>query len=246
MFYGPVQGGLPISAWHCEVCGLLRLTYPDGRKEERRLFPGPQPGLIAEAVAGDLARYATHGEQARVSGISVPSDMLATLLPEPEPIVIRLPQVHLPDLGWVNWLTAALLTFTALGLLGLGYGAIAYYKTADWEGGLAAAVGSAFGAAVLLQVLAAGFRQLFPWPQLGPGPAEVHRGAPQLDGTTRLIVTLLSVVLVGLAVAGTLAIYDWRTPGAEAPLVYGLMSLFGLTLIIAVIAVAVRHLPPRS
>ena len=31
--YGPVLGGLPIEAWHCEVCGLLRLTFPDGRVE---------------------------------------------------------------------------------------------------------------------------------------------------------------------------------------------------------------------
>ena len=49
-FYGPIVGGLPIRAWHCERCGLLRLSYPDGRTEERRLFPGPQPGLLAAAT----------------------------------------------------------------------------------------------------------------------------------------------------------------------------------------------------
>ena len=38
-YYGPVLGGLPISAWHCETCGLLRLTFIDGRKEERRSLP---------------------------------------------------------------------------------------------------------------------------------------------------------------------------------------------------------------
>src|SRR5258708_25132878 len=58
-FYGPVIGGLPITAWHCEVCGLLRLAYPDGRTEERRLFPGPQPGLLAEpsAIAPEASRF---------------------------------------------------------------------------------------------------------------------------------------------------------------------------------------------
>ena len=40
-YYGPIVGGLPIRAWHCEVCGLLRLNYPDGRTEERRSLPGP-------------------------------------------------------------------------------------------------------------------------------------------------------------------------------------------------------------
>ena len=68
-FYGPIVGGLPIRAWHCEKCGLLRLSYPDGRTEERRLFPGPQPGLLAAAspVATEREHY---GMQARVSGLT--------------------------------------------------------------------------------------------------------------------------------------------------------------------------------
>jgi hypothetical protein len=68
-YYGPVIGGLPIQAWHCEQCGLLRLAFPDGRTEERHLYPGPQPGLLAlpAAVAPEHELY---GLQARVSGLS--------------------------------------------------------------------------------------------------------------------------------------------------------------------------------
>src|SRR4029077_16967403 len=88
MYYGPVQGGLPISAWHCEVCGLLRLTYPDGRKEERRLYPRPQPGLIAGPMAGDLAPSAVLGTQAQVSGMSAPPEMLRALLPPEQPVTL--------------------------------------------------------------------------------------------------------------------------------------------------------------
>ena len=51
-YYGPIVGGLPIRAWHCEQCGLLRLTLPRRSHRGAAAVPGPQPGLLAAAIAG--------------------------------------------------------------------------------------------------------------------------------------------------------------------------------------------------
>jgi hypothetical protein len=49
-------------------------------------------------------------------------------------------------------------------------------------------------------------------------PAAVERSMP--DPLVALNVAALSVVGAGLFLAGILAVYDWKTPGAEAPLVF--------------------------
>lgn len=62
------------------------------------------------------------------------------------------------------------------------------------------------------------------------------------DPLVAVNVFALGVVAVGLFIAAVLAVYDWKTPGAEAPLVLVLaivaIALFGLDLAILV----VRHL----
>jgi uncharacterized membrane-anchored protein len=55
------------------------------------------------------------------------------------------------------------------------------------------------------------------------------RGSSTPDPLVGLNVLALSVVALGLLIAAVLAVYDWKTPGAEAPLVLWL----------AIIAVAV-------
>jgi hypothetical protein len=54
------------------------------------------------------------------------------------------------------------------------------------------------------------------------------RGSSTPDPLVALNVLALGVVATGLFIAAVLAVYDWKTPGAEAPLV----------LILAVIAIA--------
>lgn len=247
MHYGPVIGGLPISAWHCETCGLLRLDYVDGRKEERRLYPGPQPGLIAFPVSSDATEQAVTGAQAQVGGLTAPSGLFPVLGPAPaEAPAFRLPTIHLPAIGWADSVTCVLLVATAVGLCLLGIGAVDDWKTASWEGGAAVVTGCLFGAAVALQVTAAGFRHLFPAGALSPSPAEVHRGRPELDAATRAVVAFLTVVTAGLAIAGILAVYDWRTPGAEGPVADVIGAFFGLAVIVAIVGAAVRHMPHRT
>jgi hypothetical protein len=246
MYYGPVVGALPISAWHCEKCGLLRLQYYDGRREERRLYPGPQPGLIAAAVAEDAAPAASRGSQANVSGISLPAELAGVLIPKAEPVRIRLPSIELPDLGWVTWTAVVLLVATIVELALLMYGAVYDWKTASWVGTVAVVAGFTFGAAVLIPLAVAAFRHFFAWPQLAPSPGEAYGGEPQMDGVAWTVVTLLVVVIVGLAMAGILAIYDWRTPGIMGPLVIALGVIFGICALVGLAGFANRRLAQRG
>jgi hypothetical protein len=246
MYYGPVVGGMPIRAWHCEKCGLLRLEYYDGRREERRLYPGPQPGLLAIAVAEEAAPASSRGVQARVSGISLPVELEPVLIPTRERARIRLPSLELPDLGWVTWTAVVLLTATIVELLLLMYGAVYDWRTASWVGPLAAVTGCTFGAAILIPLLVTAFRHFLAWPQLAPSPAEQYRGELQMDGVTWTVVTLLAIVLVGLVVTGILAIYDWRTPGIMGPLVIALGVIFGVCVLIGLAGYANRRLAQRS
>ncbi|MEO8897758.1 MAG: hypothetical protein ABI352_03235 [Candidatus Dormibacter sp.] len=58
------------------------------------------------------------------------------------------------------------------------------------------------------------------------------------DPLVSLNVLGLGVVAVGLLIAGVLAVYDWKTPGAEAPLVLWLaiiaVAVIGLDLAVLV------------
>ncbi len=65
-------------------------------------------------------------------------------------------------------------------------------------------------------------------------PASVVRPTP--DPLVALNVGAMSVVGIGLLLAGILAVYDWKTPGAEAPLVFWTaitaVALFALDLLV--------------
>ncbi|HET9051318.1 MAG TPA: hypothetical protein VFO60_06405 [Candidatus Dormibacteraeota bacterium] len=235
MYYGPVVGGLPIAAWHCEVCGLLKLDYPDSRKEERRLFPGPQPGLIAGALVEVEAPEAVLGMQARVSGLSVSAAVAAAFGPpaaaaEPFALDISIPSTS----QTVDGLVVLGLVGTMTGLLALAVGAVYDWTTASWEGPIAVTTGVVFGSTVLLKILSASFQHFFPFPRLAPSPGDALGGRPQLDAVAWTLVAILVTLLLGLLLAGTLAVYDWKPPDAERPIVFALVGLF-----VALIAVAV-------
>ena len=66
------------------------------------------------------------------------------------------------------------------------------------------------------------------------------RAAP--DPLVALNVLLLAVVASGLLIAGILAVYDWKTPGAETPLVLGLAVVAGALAAVDVAALGVRYL----
>jgi hypothetical protein len=244
MHYGPIVGGLPILAWHCEVCGLLKLDYPDGRKEDRRLFPGPQPGLLADPVAEVGAPEAHLGMQARVSGLSVSPEIATFIAVEvPQPRAPELPTLTLPAIPEVvDGLVVLGLVATVVGLISLGIGAVYDWTTAGWEGPAAAATGATFGGAILLKVVAAGFTHFFPFARLAPSPADTYRETPRLDATARAVVACLTLLAAGLLVAAVLAVYDWKPPDAEKPLAFGLIALFVLAVVVAVAGGAVRAL----
>ncbi|MDQ6846170.1 MAG: hypothetical protein M3019_01080 [Candidatus Dormibacteraeota bacterium] len=71
------------------------------------------------------------------------------------------------------------------------------------------------------------------------GPAAAARSIP--DPLVAVNVAALTVVATGLFLAAILAVYDWKTPGAEAPLVFWTavvaVALFGIDLVV----VALRH-----
>ena len=247
MYYGPVVGGLPIKAWHCERCGLLRLEYPDGRREERRLYPGPQPGLIAVAVPGEAAPESALGTQMRVSGVSATPDIYFKYYEEEpvetqaEPVFERL-AARLPKLGLATWLTLLCLAAVTVGLVLGGILAVYDWTTPSAELPLFFTVLGIFLAGIGVQVLDAVGRHWFPGGELSPSPAVALRGRPQLDGATRAAVALLGLTVVGLVLAGILAIYDWTTPGAVLPLFFTVLALFLLAVAVKVLSAAVRHL----
>jgi hypothetical protein len=245
MYYGPVVGGLPIQAWHCERCGLLRLSYPDGRREERRLFPGPQPGLLAMPTT-DMPEVHAFGMQARVSGLSLDQRLMGTLIPETHvgPL-FTLPTVTLPQLDALTWLTAVLLTLTCIGGLYAGILAVYDYSTpsAEWPAVIVTLL--LFASVLVLQVGAAAMRHFFPMPRIAPSPAERYGQKAQLDGATRTVVALLVLATIGLFIGGILAVYDYSTPAAEYPLFVGVAVCFVLALLVKVADAARRHFGGR-
>ena len=244
-YYGPIVGGLPIQAWHCEKCGLLRLTFYDGRKEERRLWPGPQPGLIAVAMAGQVAPEQHYGMQARVSGLTAPPELIATVVPVTEGPSISLPRPELPDLPLVTWTTLLLMVGIIVGLFLGGVLAVYDWQTPGAERPLFFTVLGLFLGALALNLGDAALRHFFPAGELGPSPAEVHRGSPDLDPATRFFVALLGVTVFCLLLGAILAVYDWQTPAAERPLFFAGLSLFLLAVTVKVVDVAVRHFRRR-
>ncbi|HEX3607591.1 MAG TPA: hypothetical protein VH134_16835 [Candidatus Dormibacteraeota bacterium] len=245
MYYGPIVGGLPISAWHCEVCGLLRLEYPDGRREERRLYPGPQPGLIAEAVPEEVTAESSLGTQMRVSGLTAtPEIYFSYFQPEPvqaAPVYERL-AARLPNYGLAMWFALLCLGACVVGLVLGGILAIYTWTTPGAEQPLFFTVLGIFLAGVGVLVVDAAMRHWLPSGDLSPSPAVALRGRPQLDGVTKTAVALLVLVVVGLVLGGVLAIYDWTTPGVELPLFYTVLAMFLVAVAAKVLDKTVRHL----
>jgi hypothetical protein len=66
------------------------------------------------------------------------------------------------------------------------------------------------------------------------------RSAP--DPLVALNVAAMAVVASALLLAGILAVYDWRTPGAEAPLVFWIAIVAGAVFCIDILVIGARHL----
>lgn len=76
---------------------------------------------------------------------------------------------------------------------------------------------------------------------LAPRRPPATAPAPGPDPLVSLTVAAMSVVCAGLLLAGILAVYDWRTPAAEAPLVLVIAAVAVATLLIDVAVLTARH-----
>jgi hypothetical protein len=244
-YYGPIVGGLPIRAWHCEQCGLLRLTYPDGRTEERRLYPGPQPGLLAEAspIAPERVYY---GMQARVSGLTAQPAFIDQLTGG-ESIVrpLQFPTVNLPAWDAITWLTVLGMIAVLFGLLLAGLFAALSYSTPSVELPLVLTIVFIFVGVLLLRLVVVAIRYVAPAEKLSPSVAETMRGTPVLDGATRTVVFLLVLCVMGLFTSALLATYTYSTPGAELPVILFSFSCAIVAAVIKVVDATVRHFTGR-
>ena len=244
-YYGPIVGGLPIRAWHCEKCGLLRLTYPDGRTEERRLYPGPQPGLLADAspVATERVHY---GMQARVSGLSAQQAFIDQLTGGASIVrPIQFPTVTLPAWDAITWLTVLGMISVLVGLLFAGLFAALSYSTPSVELPLVLSIVFIFVGVIALRLIVLAIRHFAPADKLSPSVAETMRGTPELDAATRVVVVLLAVCVMGLFASAVLATYTYSTPGAELPVVVLTLSSAIIAAVIKVVSVIVRHFSGR-
>jgi hypothetical protein len=244
-YYGPIVGGLPIRAWHCEQCGLLRLSYPDGRTEERRLFPGPQPGLLAAAspVATERVHY---GMQARVSGITAQPAFIDQLTGgEAAARPIQFPTITLPAWDAITWLTVLGMVAVVVGLLFAGLFATLAYSTPGIELPLVLTIVFIFVGVLALRLIVLAIRYFAPAEKLSPSVAETMRGTPDIDAVTRTVVFLLVLCVMGLFSSAVLATYTFSTPGAELPVVLISFSCAIIAAVIKVVDVTVRHFTGR-
>jgi hypothetical protein len=246
-YFGPVIGGLPIDAWHCETCGLLRLSYPDGRTEERRLYPGPQPDLLAVPTAFDPQQVG-FGSQARVSGLTVQPRVYAQLAAPyaGAPFTPPWQRVTLPSWNFLTWLTVVGLTVVMAGLLTTGVLAVYDYQTPESIGPAINITGWTFFAVLVAQLLGAAQRHWFPFPPIAEPVATTQRGEPAMDGATVAVVTLLTLTMVGLFAAGILAVYTYSTSAAEEPVVV-LTAICGVgAVLILIVGAVARHVRKPS
>jgi hypothetical protein len=240
-FYGPIVGGLPIRAWHCETCGLLRLTYPDGRTEERRLYPGPQPGLLAAAspVAVEREHY---GMQARVSGLTAQPEFIDQLTGGASIVrPLQFPTINLPAWDAITWLTVLGMVSVLIGLLLAGLFATLSYSTPNVELPLVLVIVFIFVGILALRLIVAAIRHFAPAERLSPSVAETMRGTPELDAWTRTVIVLLVLYVVGLFGSAVLATYTYATPGAELPVVLISFACAIVAIVIKLVDVTVRH-----
>lgn len=73
----------------------------------------------------------------------------------------------------------------------------------------------------------------------GGHPSGAGRRGP--DPLVSVNVACMAVVAVGLLLAGILAVYDWKTPGAEAPLVFWTAVVAVAIFAVDVLVVGVRY-----
>ncbi len=243
-FYGPVIGGLPIEAWHCEVCGLLRLTYPDGRREERRLFPGQQPGLLARPSVVPWERV-LRGAQARVSGLSIPETVYERMYVDEAggasiPWRPQLPRFELPALGFLGWTNLLGLTAICIGLLVAGVAAVVPESLQPQEGPTVLTLGLSFAVLVVVNAAAPLWRRVFPMPKLTPSIAVSARGHSSIDTATGWAVGLLGLSLVGFFASAILAVYWYSTAGATLPVVVLSIALAVCAALVEIGGAAVR------
>jgi hypothetical protein len=235
-FYGPVVGGMPIAAWHCEICGLLKLDHPDGRHEERHLFPGPQPGLLRLPSETDLG-VEEFGRQSRVSGLSLSPALAAELSPGPLRPIIDLSPLTRPlkfiggafyELNGLTQLAVVMFIATICGLATAGVLAVYTYSTPAsisavlWITVLSFAV--AFVALIAPSV--------FPMPKLAPAPADASPSpGPMRTGTKISVTALVIATLLGLF-AAVLAVDDYAT----SPIEGWLVLLIGMSFTLGILA----------
>ena len=81
-----------------------------------------------------------------------------------------------------------------------------------------------------------------PTPPMLRSPQASADGRTAPDPLVALNVLLLAVVASGLLIAGILAVYDWKTPGAETPLVVGMAVVAAALAAVDVLALGVRYL----
>ena len=74
---------------------------------------------------------------------------------------------------------------------------------------------------------------------LRTGPEDARRGGP--DPLVTLDIAVGTLVGVGLLLAAILAVYDWYTPGAEAPLVFWIAVVAAATFAVNVVVMTLRH-----
>lgn len=81
---------------------------------------------------------------------------------------------------------------------------------------------------------------------LDPRPGDARPRPHQADPVVAVSVFFIALTAAALLLGGILAVYDWRTPGAETPLVIGGAASFGCALGIPIIAAALRATRSRG
>ena len=70
-------------------------------------------------------------------------------------------------------------------------------------------------------------------------PSGAARSVP--DPLVAVNVAAMAVVAAGLFLAAILAVYDWKTPGAEAPLVFWIAVVAVVLFAVDVLVVGIRY-----
>ena len=71
-------------------------------------------------------------------------------------------------------------------------------------------------------------------------PAPDGRSVP--DPLVAVNIAAMAIVAGGLFLAAVLAVYDWKTPGAEAPLVFWIAVTAGALFVIDLLVMGARYL----